>query len=481
MERKYIQREMAGAIEEAARYFSVITVTGPRQSGKTTLIRHLFSHLPYYSLENLEVRRFAERDPVAFLTQHKDGMILDEVHNVPDLLSYIQGIVDEEPDRRFILSGSSQFAILKKVTQSLAGRTAVFELLPMSYAEIRGEAESKSLDALLFDGFYPAIWSGRNRADLLYPAYLRTYLDKDVRDLLQIKDMMQFHTFLKLCAGRIGSVFNVSELANEVGVTSRTITAWLSVLQASYIVSLLPPYFANTRKRLTKSPKLYFTDTGLACHLLGIESEAQLARDKMRGALFENFIVMEALKYRYNHGKDSNLYFYRDSNQSEIDLLLKKSTGLYGVEIKSSMTYHADFEKTLKKMEQWVNEPVEGRAVVYAGSLESSESAIQVLNYRNVDRLLCETKSNNDMSLEELKQKVIAEYDSRKLKSSVRYDQLEHIVDYLKKQYGNSADCLSRGKDTLKEEYRQYRGKENLSGADKSAFNEMYNQWEKSK
>ena len=388
MERKYIQREMAGAIEEAARYFSVITITGPRQSGKTTLIRHLFSHLPYYSLENLEVRSFAEKDPVAFLTQHKNGMILDEVHNVPDMLSYIQGIVDDEPDRRFILSGSSQFAILKKVTQSLAGRTAIFELIPMSYAEIREDAESKSLDELLFDGFYPAIWSGRNRADLLYPAYLRTYLDKDVRDLLQIKDMMQFHTFLKLCAGRIGSIFNVSELANEVGVSSRTITAWLSVLQASYIVNLLPPYFANTRKRLTKSPKLYFTDTGLACHLLGIESAAQLARDKMRGALFENFIVMEALKYRYNHGKDSNLYFYRDSNQNEIDLLLQKGTGLYGVEIKSSMTYHTDFEKSLRKMDQWVKEPVVGRAVVYAGSLENSESAIQLLNYANFGKVL---------------------------------------------------------------------------------------------
>lgn len=479
MERKYIQREMAGAIEEAARYFSVITVTGPRQSGKTTLIRHLFSHLPYYSLENLEVRSFAEKDPVAFLTQHKDGMILDEVHNVPNLLSYIQGIVDEDPDRRFILSGSSQFAILKKVTQSLAGRTAVFELLPMSYAEIREEAESKSLDELLFNGFYPAIWSGRNRAALLYPAYLRTYLDKDVRDLLQIKDMMQFHTFLKLCAGRIGSIFKVSELANEVGVSSRTITAWLSVLQASYIVNLLPPYFENTRKRLTKSPKLYFTDTGLACHLLGIESDAQLARDKMRGALFENFIVMEALKYRYNQGKDSNLYFYRDSNQSEIDLLLKKSIGLYGVEIKSSMTYHADFEKSLKKMDQWVNESVAGRAVVYAGSLESSESAVKLLNYRNIDCVLGETKINNDMSLDELKQRVIEEYDSRNLKSPVRYNQLEHIVDFLKNQYGNNVDCLSQGKDMLKEEYRRYRGKENLSGADKSAFNEIYNQWEK--
>lgn len=327
MEAKYIHRELSAVIEEAYRYFSVITVTGPRQSGKTTLLRNLFSYLPYYSLENLDVRSFAENDPVAFLNQHTEGMILDEVHNAPNLLSYIQGMVDNDADRRFILSGSSQFAMLKKVTQSLAGRTAVFELLPLSYSEIREQITDTPLDNLLFNGFYPAIYSGRNIPKFLYPAYMKTYLDKDVRDLLQIKDMMQFHTFIRLCAGRIGSLFKASELANEIGVSSHTVTAWLSVLQASYIVFLLPPYFENTRKRLTKTPKLYFTDTGLACHLLGIESPEQLARDKMRGALFENFIVTEALKRRYNQGKESNLYFYRDSNQNEVDLLLKNIRG----------------------------------------------------------------------------------------------------------------------------------------------------------
>lgn len=194
MEAKYIHRELSAVIEEAYRYFSVITVTGPRQSGKTTLLRNLFSYLPYYSLENLDVRSFAENDPVAFLNQHTEGMILDEVHNAPNLLSYIQGMVDNDADRRFILSGSSQFAMLKKVTQSLAGRTAVFELLPLSYSEIREQITDTPLDNLLFNGFYPAIYSGRNIPKFLYPAYMKTYLDKDVRDLLQIKDMMQFHT-----------------------------------------------------------------------------------------------------------------------------------------------------------------------------------------------------------------------------------------------------------------------------------------------
>lgn len=388
METKYIRRELSGVIEEVYRYFSVITITGPRQSGKTTLIRNLFPNLAYYSLENLDVRSFAENDPVAFLNRHEEGMILDEIHNAPDLLSYIQGIVDDEPDRRFILSGSSQFAMLKRVAQSLAGRTAVFELLPMSYPEIRDYAVDMSLDSLMFNGFYPAIYSGRNVPEFLYPSYLRTYLDKDVRDLLQIKDMMQFHTFLRLCAGRIGSLFKASEVANEVGVSPNTVTAWLSVLQASYIVFLLPPYFENMGKRLIKASKLYFTDTGLACQLLGIESPEQLSRDKMRGALFENFVVMEALKKCYNHGKESNLYFYRDSNQNEIDLLIKNNSGFYGIEIKSSMTYHSDFEKALKQMNKWIKSRVEGKAVIYSGQLENTTGAIKLLNYTHLNDIL---------------------------------------------------------------------------------------------
>lgn len=388
MEAKYIHRELSSVLEEAYRYFSVITVTGPRQSGKTTLIRNLFPHLPYYSLESLDIRSFAENDPIAFLNQNEEGMILDEVHNAPNLLSYIQGIVDEHPDKRYILSGSSQFAMLKRVTQSLAGRTAVFELMPLSYSETKDLTADVPLDKLLFNGFYPAIYSGRNVPEFLYPAYMKTYLDRDVRDLLQIKDMMQFHIFIKLCAGRIGSLFKASELANEIGVSPNTITSWLSVLQASYIVTLLPPYFENTSKRLTKMPKLYFLDTGLACYLLGIESPEQLSRDKMRGALFENFVVTEALKQRYNQGKESNLYFYRDSNQNEIDLLLKRNTRLYGIEIKSSMTYHKDFEKALKRIDEWVKAPVDGKAVVYAGNFENTAGEIKLLNYTNMDEVL---------------------------------------------------------------------------------------------
>ena len=247
MEAKYIHRELSSVLEEAYRYFSVITVTGPRQSGKTTLIRNLFPHLPYYSLESLDIRSFAENDPIAFLNQNEEGMILDEVHNAPDLLSYIQGIVDEHPDKRYILSGSSQFAMLKRVTQSLAGRTAVFELMPLSYSETKDLTADVPLDKLLFNGFYPAIYSGRNVPEFLYPAYMKTYLDRDVRDLLQIKDMMQFHIFIKLCAGRIGSLFKASELANEIGVSPNTIGA-TSILHSDSAAAIFRKHKQKTYK-----------------------------------------------------------------------------------------------------------------------------------------------------------------------------------------------------------------------------------------
>lgn len=388
MKTEFINRELATVIKEASQYFSVITVTGPRQSGKTTLLQNIFSELPYFSLENLDIQKFAVNDPIAFLNQHPNGMILDEVHNAPGLLSYIQGIVDADPKRRFILSGSSQFAMLRKVTQSLAGRTAVFELLPFSYSEIKELPRSKTLDELIFNGFYPAIYADKNIPKFLYPSYVKTYLEKDVRDLLQIKDMMQFQIFIRLCAGRIGSLFNASELANEVGVSAKTITSWLSVLQASYIVMLLPPYFENSRKRLTKTPKLYFIDTGLAAYLLGIESAEQLGRDKMRGGLFENFVVIEALKHRYNQGKESNLYFYRDSNQNEVDLILKNRESLCGIEIKSSMTYNSHFEKGLRQIDSGVKEKVEPKAIIYAGDFENTVGNIQLLNYTHLDKLL---------------------------------------------------------------------------------------------
>lgn len=385
MKQAYIKRKIESTILEAAKYFPVITVTGPRQSGKTTMLKHIFPHLHYYSLEDLDTRSFAMEDPVRFLHLHEDGMILDEVHNYPELLSYIQGIVDEQPHKKFVLSGSSNFALLKKVSQSLAGRSGVFELMPLSIEEVKGQIEYvDDADQLLYQGLYPAVCSCKNIPKFLYPSYVKTYLERDVRDLLNVKDIRLFNMFLKLCAGRIGSVFNASEIAGEIGVSSKTIQAWVSILQASYVVYLLPPYFENSRKRLTKSPKMYFCDTGLACTLLGIESAEQLAFDKMRGHLFENLIVVELLKRRLNEGKESNLYFYRDSNQNEVDILVNNGSSLDAIEVKSAMTYNPSFKKALLKVNEWVNPPVGKRTIIYAGTLEDDKGDIRLLNYRNM-------------------------------------------------------------------------------------------------
>jgi predicted AAA+ superfamily ATPase len=387
MDKEFIIRDISAVMLEMYKYFPVLTMTGPRQSGKTTLLRKVFKDLPYYSLENLDIRHFALNDPVGFLNQHPEGMILDEAQNTPDLLSYIQGLVDHNPEKRFVLSGSSQFSVIVKITQSLAGRTGVLELMPLSYNEIKSKADEKSLDEVLLTGFYPALYSGKNIPSFFYPSYVKTYLERDVRDLLQIKDMMQFQVFLKLCAGRIGSLFNASELSGEVGVSVNTIKSWISVLRASYIIKLLPPFYENISKRLTKTPKLYFYDTGLACYLLDIETEQQLTRDKMRGHLFENFVIMEALKERYNQGKESNLFFYRDSNDVEVDLLLKNGNEYCAIEIKSSQTYHPEFEAGIKSLGKVLNNRLTDKAVIYAGDFENDTAEIQLLNYKNMGRL----------------------------------------------------------------------------------------------
>jgi len=384
----YIERSISDVVLEAAKYFPVVCITGPRQSGKTTLIKHLFPDFERFTLENVDTRTYAQHDPIAFLGQTEKGMVIDEVQRVPELLSYIQGIVDDHPERRFIISGSSNFALIRNVSQSLAGRVGMFDLLPLSMEEMGAMAQQKELDELLYEGFYPAVSSGKNLAKWYYPAYVKTYLERDVRELLNVKDLMQFNTFLRLCAGRIGSILNASELASEVGVASHTITSWLSVLEASYVVTLLHPYSGNASKRLVKSPKLYFCDTGLACYLLDIESPEQLVRDKMRGHLFENLIVTEALKSRFNRGKEANLYFYRDSNKNEIDLLLRASGVVSGIEIKSAMTYHSDFSKVIDRMVDYVKEPIGTRAIVYAGKMENNVAGVKLLNYLHLNDIL---------------------------------------------------------------------------------------------
>lgn len=379
-----INRKLEELINDNLHYFPVITITGPRQSGKTTLIRSMFKSLPYYSLENPDTRALAISDPMSFLTQHVEGMVLDEVQNVPELLSYIQGIVDEHHDRRYILSGSSQFKLQNSITQSLAGRTAVLELYPLAINEVADIVADDNADHLMLQGFYPAIYAGDNIPRLFYPAYLHTYLERDVRQLLQVKDLYQFQTFLRLCAGRIGNLFNASELSNEVGVSVNTVRSWLSILQASYILFMVHPYSENSRKRLTKTPKIYFYDTGLACFLLGIENEAQLSSDRMRGHLFENMVVADMVKRRAHEGKNTDLMFYRDSNGNELDLLVPVGQSLEGYEIKSSTTYNNTFEKGFHSVTDQLNTRLVRRAVVYGGTQERLNAPIEVLNYNTL-------------------------------------------------------------------------------------------------
>lgn len=384
MNNMFIQRTITDAIIEASRYFPVITLTGPRQSGKSTLLRHIFKDVPYHSMETPDIRLAAKTDPKGFLQQFENGVIIDEVQRAPELLSYIQGIVDEHPERKFYLTGSSQFSLIHTVTQSLAGRSAVFELLPLSLDEVSGIDAEDTLDDLLYKGFYPAIWSGKITPRLLYPNYVKTYIERDVRDLLAIKDLDTFQRFIRLCAARIGSVFNASELSNELGVAANTVNSWLSVLQASYMIYLLPPFFTNTRKRLTKSPKIYFTDCGLASYLLDIDSPDTMNRDKMRGHLFENMVIMEFLKKNYNMGKNGGLYFYRDSNGNEVDLLVRNGSAYDCYEIKSSATFHPDFAKGLRHFERAFPELVNNKAVIYSGEDIPDFEGIAINNYRNI-------------------------------------------------------------------------------------------------
>lgn len=380
----YLTRSIEDVITEASLYFSVISVTGPRQSGKSTLLKHLFPDIPKYSLKDVNIREFAEHDPIAFLRQHPKGMFIDEVQKVPLLLEYIQGIVDDDPDTQFLLTGSSNFELLSHLSESLPGRAGVYELLPMTYSETAPTMSDASLDEFLFSGLYPAVCAKKNKPRLFYPSYVKTYLERDVRNLLKIKDQMQFMRFMKLCAARVGSIFNASELSAQLGVDSKTVTHWLSVLQASYLVTLLPPYYENISKRLVKSPKLYFCDPGLACFLLDIESPRQLERDKMRGAIFENYVVMEVIKHRYNRGLLDGVFFYRDSNQNEVDILLKEEGEITAIEVKSSMTYHSSFADSLNKLSDWIKTPVVRKIIVYTGNFENTASDIQLINYKNL-------------------------------------------------------------------------------------------------
>lgn len=371
-----IPRIIAPFLRRLATQYQVVTLTGPRQSGKTTLCRSVFNNHAYVSLEDLSQRNQALEDPRGFLARFKDGVILDEIQRAPHLVSYIQGIVDEnQKPGEYILTGSQQFEVSNTVNQSLAGRTALLRLLPFAYEELY-QNQTPELNHVIYQGFYPRIEDKKLNPTEALGFYLNTYVERDVRNLMNIKDLNLFERFLRICATQVGRLTNYARIANDCGITQNTVKEWLSILEASYIIFQMQPHFENYRKRLTKSPKLYFYDVGLAAYLLGVTDANHVGSSPMRGELFENFVVAEFLKNRFNHVKSNNLYFFRDHVGNEVDLILDYGMDLVTIEIKSGSTISSDYFKGLQYYQQLSGGKNIKKLVVYAGD--------EILNYNDV-------------------------------------------------------------------------------------------------
>lgn len=380
-----IERTITSKILALAKQFQVITLTGPRQSGKTTLVRAVFPDLPYVSLEEPDIRQLALTDPRGFLSNYPSGAVLDEIQNTPDLFSYLQRIVDEDRRVLFILTGSSNFLLLEKISQTLSGRMAVLHLLPFSFNEL--PPTDISYESQIFKGQYPRIYDRAIHPGDFYPAYIQTYVERDVRMIKNIGDINAFIQFVHLCAGRTGQLLNLTGLAGDAGISPNTAKAWLSILESSFIVYRLQPYHRNFNKRLIKSPKLYFYDTGLACSLLGIRDENQVNLHYLKGALFENLVITELIKRSYHRGERRQLYFWQDSQGKEIDCLLVDGESLTPVEIRAGKTVSLSYFDNLKAWRQLAKLPVDAGYVVYGGDQSLQTSAGALLSWREIDRI----------------------------------------------------------------------------------------------
>jgi predicted AAA+ superfamily ATPase len=379
-----IKREMTPELLAMAQQYPVVTLLGPRQSGKTTLVRKTFHDKIYVNLEELDIRSYAQNDPRGFLEHYPGGAIFDEIQNAPGLLSYLQVLIDErQKNGDFILTGSHQLEVHQAVTQSLAGRVAILTLLPLTISELASAEIQQTEDEYLFRGFYPRIYQQNLQPTKAYNNYLHTYVERDVHQLINVKDLSTFNKFITLCAGRIGQELNMNSLSNEVGVSSHTIKQWLSILEASFLIVLLQPYFENLGKRVVKSPKLYFVDVGFASHILGITEVDQLKRDPLRGNLFENLVVMELIKSRHNQGWEPNLYFYRDNQRNEVDVIYKRANELAPIEIKSAKTFNEEFTKGIDYFAKLIGERCGTKSVIYAGDKEMKINDVQLLNYKH--------------------------------------------------------------------------------------------------
>jgi len=383
-----VEREVSAKVLEYAAQYPVVTITGPRQSGKTTLCRMLFPDRPYVSLEAPEERAFAMQDPKGFLERFGSGVVIDEVQRVPELLSYIQVFSDQKRQTgAFILTGSQNLLLLDKISQSLAGRTALVTLLPFSMNEAYRKRPPATLEELLYTGFYPRIFDRKLNPSEASSFYVSTYVERDLRQVLNVRDLGQFEVFLKLCAGRTGQLLNLSALGADAGISHNTARQWLSILEASYMVKLLRPFYRNLGKRLVKAPKLYFLDPGVAAYLLSIRERTQLESHPLKGALFESFVVSELLKQRFNRGQSDNLYFFRDSKGLEVDVVLDFGQAIEQVEIKSGKTLNAEFFAPLKKLAA-LHGSVRKSYLVYGGGETLRREAVQVIGWRDVGRLM---------------------------------------------------------------------------------------------
>jgi hypothetical protein len=386
----FFERSAASTLKRLARGFPIVGITGPRQAGKTTLARHYFADKPYVSLENPDQLDFAQNDPRGFLGQFPDGAVLDEVQRCPSLFSWLQGLVDEARKMgQFILTGSQQFGFRAGISQTLAGRIGMVHLLPFSLSELTGHGQKiPALEQLLYRGFYPPVHDRNILPADWYASYVQTYIERDVQQLLQVKDLNLFRTFLRLCAGRTGQIVNLSSLGNDCGISHNTVKEWLAVLEASYILFRLPPHFSNFSKRLIKSSKFYFQDTGLLCWLLGIREPEQLSANAMRGPVFENFVIGELLKHLYMQGETPNLYFWRDHVGLEIDVIIDRGRKLIPVEIKAGQTITADYFRNLDKWTTLAQKVAGQPFLVYGGIKEQRRTNVHVLSWRHLDELL---------------------------------------------------------------------------------------------
>ena len=376
-----INRNIEKELVKSTTEYPVVTILGPRQSGKTTLIQMTFPDKPYFSLEDPDVRVAAEADPRGFLGQMEEGALLDEVQRLPVLLSYIQGIADKaRRPGQFILTGSHQPKLHEAISQSLAGRTAMLTLWPFSLSELRHYKSTWEPFELIVRGCFPRLHEDGLEPRRFYNSYLQTYVERDVRALIQLRDLSQFQKFLTLLAGRVGQVVNFASLSNDVGVSSTTIRNWISVLKASFVVFELPPFFENIGKRVIKSPKIYFTDVGLAAFLLGIHTEEQATRDPLRGNLYENLVISDIIKGALNKGIRPEIYFFRDSHGAEVDLLIREKGELMPVEIKSAQTFSADFLKGLEKFRALGLDRVAAATVLYGGAQQFQIQGVHIYN-----------------------------------------------------------------------------------------------------